>query len=196
MIPTQDYLWSLATSAECTPYLSQLHGSQFLNVDLQTWEAVSLLFCLMVLYSTYSIEYSSTPSDRWRVVSVNDYWLKGSVQLSLIALAMKCTGALSIEFRLRRLCWIMLNSPQSLVIRNHGSPNWKFWNLFALNSSIPPIAWGDSLQHSSCFKLSLCRLYHWHPQQFIVCYLNMPLERRIYFCLFKMNIKVYFALPQ
>jgi hypothetical protein len=35
-IPTQDYLWSLATSAEFTPYLSQLHGSQFLNVDLQT----------------------------------------------------------------------------------------------------------------------------------------------------------------
>jgi len=195
-IHTQDCQWSLAISPVGAQSVCQLHGSQSLNIDLQKWEAVSPAFCVTVLYPTYSIEYTPTHSYNWRVVPVNDGWLKGFVELMIWVSASMYTLRLSIESRLRRFHLMMLVSSRSLVIRNHGSPNWKFWNLFIINSFTPSIAWGASLQHSSCFKLSLCRLHHWHPQQFIVCCLNMPLERRIYLCFFKMTIKVDFAHPQ
>lgn len=52
-IDTQDCQRALAGVAVSTPSVCQLPAGPFLKIDLQTREAVSLEFCLMLLDQTY-----------------------------------------------------------------------------------------------------------------------------------------------
>jgi len=52
-IEAQDRQWALAGAPVGTPSLCQLPGGPSLKIDPQTQEAVSLEFCLMLLYQTY-----------------------------------------------------------------------------------------------------------------------------------------------
>jgi len=52
-IEAQDHQGALAGAPVGTPSVCQLPGGPSLKIDLQTREAVSLEFCLMLLYQTY-----------------------------------------------------------------------------------------------------------------------------------------------
>jgi len=52
-IEAQDRQWALAGAPVGTPSVCQLPGGPSLKIDPQTREAVSLEFCLMILYQTY-----------------------------------------------------------------------------------------------------------------------------------------------
>jgi len=52
-IESQDHQRALAGAPVGTPSVCQLPGGPFLKIDPQTGEAVSLEFCLMLLYQTY-----------------------------------------------------------------------------------------------------------------------------------------------
>jgi len=52
-IEAQDRQWALAGAPVGTPSVCQLPSGPSLKIDPQTREAVSLEFCLMLLYQTY-----------------------------------------------------------------------------------------------------------------------------------------------
>ena len=52
-IEAQDHQRALAGAPVHTPSVCQLPGGPYLKIDLQTREAVSREFCLMLLYQTY-----------------------------------------------------------------------------------------------------------------------------------------------
>ena len=57
-IEAQDRQWTLAGAPEGTPSVCQLPSGWSLKIDPQTWEAVSLGFCLMVFCQIYDIDYA------------------------------------------------------------------------------------------------------------------------------------------
>jgi len=57
-IEAQDRQQALAGAPVGMPSVCQLPGSPFLKIDLQTWEAVSLGFCSMLLHQISYIDYA------------------------------------------------------------------------------------------------------------------------------------------
>jgi len=57
-IEAWDHLRAFAGAPVCTPSVFQLPSGQSLKIDPQTQDAVSITFCLMLLYQISDIDYS------------------------------------------------------------------------------------------------------------------------------------------
>jgi len=165
-------------------------------MDPEIPEAVSLEFYLILLYQTYNIDYApniqSSNSEllRFKV----SWWIEIMEQLQLNSYWI---WALRLIFRSwLRSSWLMMHMFQRFwTIGNHGSPKWNLGIWFTISSFSPPIAWGASLLHTSCYNLSLSRLKHWQLQQFSVCCVNLALAWTLRLYPLKLNGKVDCADP-
>ena len=104
----------------------------------------------------------TTPEDihswNWRLVPFKDGWLMGHIELLSEVSGWMCVLGLNFGSWLRSSCLMMLTSPRSLMIRCHGSREWKCLISFTTSFSSPPTAWGTSQQHRSISNLLLLRL--------------------------------------
>jgi len=112
----------------------------------------------------------------WRWDPVRDGWLIRLIEQSFVVGSSIRALRLSFGSRLNSIWMIMAISGRLWLIRDYGSPKWKFWIWFSIGSLLLLIACSASLVHLCSFNILLRWLQHWRLQLFIVRSLNMPLE--------------------
>jgi len=156
-IEAQDHQHALAGAAVGTPSVCQLPGGPSLKIHLQTGEAVSLEFCLMLLSQTYHIDYTIIYTSLTLRICTIQGWLADGACWTVVwsyelIMDLQFDHAYDSNVMDDRKSWL----PWIEVL--FGIYNQFF---FTVNCSLPPIALSPSLLHRSSFNLLLCRHQCW-----------------------------------